>query len=144
MTQTTGQPRYVEYMAYVEVIIHSRAFPLYCFVFSYPLVKICLGCSKGPSQWVASLEGAQKSHLTEMVLWSSYHIFWVEKEKNTHSYLEALRTTDNWKWKLWFQGLSKRDMTLYMWRYIGVYIWMSTPLNWYQHRWYDSYSWVEL
>ena len=34
----TGQPRYVklaylEYMAYVEVIIHSRAFPLYCFVF---------------------------------------------------------------------------------------------------------------
>ena len=34
----TGQPCYVklaylEYTAYVEVIIHSRAFPLYCFVF---------------------------------------------------------------------------------------------------------------
>ena len=34
---TTGQPRYVklaylEYTAYVEVIIHSRIFPLYCIV----------------------------------------------------------------------------------------------------------------
>ena len=33
----TGQPRYVklaylEYTAYVEVIIHSRIFPLYCIV----------------------------------------------------------------------------------------------------------------
>ena len=35
--RTTGQPRYVklaylEYTAYVEVIIHSRIFPLYCTV----------------------------------------------------------------------------------------------------------------
>ena len=35
---TTGQPHYVklaylEYMAYVEVIVLSRAFPLYCFVY---------------------------------------------------------------------------------------------------------------
>ena len=34
---STGQPRYVklaylEYTAYVEVIIHSRIFPLYCTV----------------------------------------------------------------------------------------------------------------
>ena len=35
--QSTGQPRYVklaylEYTAYVEVIINSRTFPLYCIV----------------------------------------------------------------------------------------------------------------
>ena len=34
----TGQPRfvklaYLKFMAYVELIIHSQAFPLYCFVF---------------------------------------------------------------------------------------------------------------
>ena len=41
---TTGQPRYVklaylEYMAYVEVIVLSRAFPLYCFVFQTCLCR---------------------------------------------------------------------------------------------------------
>ena len=35
--KSTGQPRYVklaylEYTAYVEVIIHSQIFPLYCIV----------------------------------------------------------------------------------------------------------------
>ena len=40
----TGQPLYVKlaylkYTAYVEVIIHSRAFPLYCFVFQTCLCR---------------------------------------------------------------------------------------------------------
>ena len=43
----TGQPRYVklaylEDTAYVEVIIHSRAFPLYCFVFQTCLCRTWL------------------------------------------------------------------------------------------------------
>ena len=41
----TGQPRYVklaylEYTAYVEVIIHSRAFPLYCLYFKPVYVEL--------------------------------------------------------------------------------------------------------
>ena len=43
----TGQPRYVklaylENTAYVKVIIHSRAFPLYCFVFQTCLCRTWL------------------------------------------------------------------------------------------------------
>ena len=48
----TGQPRYVklaylEYTAYVEVIIHSRAFPLYCFVFQTCLCRTWLSRNLG-------------------------------------------------------------------------------------------------
>ena len=48
----TGQPRYVklaylEYTAYVEVIIHSRAFPLYCFVFQNCLCRTWLSRNLG-------------------------------------------------------------------------------------------------
>ena len=48
----TGQPRYVklaylEYTAYVEVIIHSRAFPLYCFVFQTCLCRTRLSRNLG-------------------------------------------------------------------------------------------------
>ena len=43
--QITGQPRYVklaylEYMAYVEEIIYSPAFPLYCFVFKPVYIEL--------------------------------------------------------------------------------------------------------
>ena len=49
---TTGQPRYVklanlEYMAYIEVIIHSQAFPLYCFVFQTCLCRTWLSRNIG-------------------------------------------------------------------------------------------------
>ena len=48
----TGQPRYVKlaylkYTAYVEVIIHSRAFPLYCFVFQTCLCQTWLSRNLG-------------------------------------------------------------------------------------------------
>ena len=48
----TGQPRYVklaylEYTAYVEVIIHSQAFPLYCFVFQTCLCRTWLSRNLG-------------------------------------------------------------------------------------------------
>ena len=48
----TGQPRYVklaylEYMAYVEVIIHSRAVPLYCLVFKTCLCRTQLSRNLG-------------------------------------------------------------------------------------------------
>ena len=46
------QPRYVkladlEYTAYVEVIIHSQAFPLYCFVFQTCLCRSWLSRNLG-------------------------------------------------------------------------------------------------
>ena len=45
--QITGQPRYVklaylEYTAYVEVIIQSQAVPIYCFVFQTYLCQTWL------------------------------------------------------------------------------------------------------
>ena len=50
--EITGQPRYVklaylEYTAYVEVIIHSGAFPLYCFVFQTCLCRTWLSRNLG-------------------------------------------------------------------------------------------------
>ena len=49
---STGQPRYVklaylEYTAYVKVIIHFRAFPLYCFVFQTCLCRTWLSRNLG-------------------------------------------------------------------------------------------------
>ena len=48
----TGQLRYVklaylEYTVYVKVIIHSRAFPLYCFVFQTCLCRTWLSRNLG-------------------------------------------------------------------------------------------------
>ena len=48
----TGQPRYVKpaylkYTAYVKVIIHSRVFPLYCFVFQTCLCQTRLSRNLG-------------------------------------------------------------------------------------------------
>ena len=50
--ENTGQPRYVKfaylkYTAYVEVIIHSQAFPLYCFVFQTCLCRTWLSRNLG-------------------------------------------------------------------------------------------------
>ena len=39
---STSYLAYLEYMAYVEVIINSRAFPLYCFVFQTCLCQTWL------------------------------------------------------------------------------------------------------
>ena len=52
MCVLTGQPRYVklaylEYTAYVEVTIHSRGFPLYCFVFQTCLCRTLLSRNLG-------------------------------------------------------------------------------------------------
>ena len=52
MAFNTGQPRYVklaylEYTAYVEVIIHSRSFPICCFVFHTCLCRTWLSRNLG-------------------------------------------------------------------------------------------------
>ena len=56
MKRVTGQPRYVklaylEYTACVEVIIHSRAFPLYCFASQTCYVELCCHEISAISKW---------------------------------------------------------------------------------------------
>ena len=59
----TGQPRYVklaylEYMGYVEVIVHSRIFPLYCIVFRPCLCQTRLSWKLG---YIEAIFHSQKS-----------------------------------------------------------------------------------